>query len=91
MCEEAENYIEESENSLIEFEKFSASWGDQETILKDINLQIQEKEFISVIGDVGAGKSSLLSALIGQMKLQQGSLKIRENAKIAYVQHTPWI
>jgi ABC-type polysaccharide/polyol phosphate transport system ATPase subunit len=35
--------------------------------LKDINLKIKQGEFVCVIGDVGAGKSSLLSSLIGDL------------------------
>ena len=36
-------------------------------ILKNIDLQVYRGEFLCVIGDVGSGKSSLLSALIGDM------------------------
>lgn len=35
--------------------------------LKNINLDIKHGEFMCIIGDVGSGKSSLLSALIGDM------------------------
>lgn len=35
--------------------------------LKQINLKIKKGDFVCVIGDVGSGKSSLLSALIGDM------------------------
>jgi ABC-type uncharacterized transport system ATPase component len=35
--------------------------------LKDINLEVKKGEFICVIGDVGAGKSSLFSAINGDM------------------------
>jgi ABC-type lipoprotein export system ATPase subunit len=35
--------------------------------LKNINLSIKHGEFVCIIGDVGSGKSSLLSALIGDL------------------------
>jgi ABC-type phosphate/phosphonate transport system ATPase subunit len=35
--------------------------------LKDLDICIKKGEFIVVIGDVGAGKSSLLHAMIGDM------------------------
>ena len=35
--------------------------------LKDINLEVRKGEFICVIGDVGAGKSSLFNAINGDM------------------------
>ena len=36
--------------------------------LKNINLRINKGEFICIIGEVGAGKSSLLSAILGDMQ-----------------------
>ena len=35
--------------------------------LRNLNITIKRGEFVCIIGDVGAGKSSLLSALIGDM------------------------
>jgi ABC-type phosphate/phosphonate transport system ATPase subunit len=35
--------------------------------LKKINLQVKKGEFICIIGDVASGKSSLLSAIIGDL------------------------
>lgn len=40
---------------------------DQFMVLKDINVSIKQGEFVCVIGDVASGKSSLLSAMIGDM------------------------
>ena len=36
-------------------------------ILKDISLQIKRGELICVVGEVGAGKSSLISSIIGEL------------------------
>ena len=40
-----------------------------ETILniKDIDLKVKKGEFVVIIGEVGAGKTSLLSTMIGEM------------------------
>ena len=35
--------------------------------LKNIDLKIKRGEFVTVVGDVGSGKSSLLSAINGDM------------------------
>ena len=35
--------------------------------LKDIDLKIKAGEFVCIIGEVGAGKSSLLKAIIGDL------------------------
>lgn len=52
-------------------------------ILKDINLKINQGEFVAVIGRVGAGKSSLLLALMDEMVRHQGSVK--KHGDIAYI------
>ena len=35
--------------------------------LRDIKFSVKKGEFISIIGDVGSGKSSLLQAIIGDL------------------------
>ena len=35
--------------------------------IKDIDLNIKKGEFVVIIGEVGSGKSSLISAMIGEM------------------------
>lgn len=43
---------------------------DEKQILKSINLQINEGEFVAIVGEVGAGKSMLLLSLIGETSAQ---------------------
>lgn len=44
-----------------------ASWQ-----LQDIELEIPHGQLVAVVGAVGSGKSSLLSALLGEMKKDAG-------------------
>jgi putative ABC transport system ATP-binding protein len=37
--------------------------GNRTFLLKDINLQVQEGEFISIMGPSGSGKSTLLNVI----------------------------
>ncbi|XP_054167707.1 ATP-binding cassette sub-family C member 2-like [Oppia nitens] len=60
-------------------------------ILKDINLDITNGMFVAVVGGVGSGKSSLLSALIGDMELIGGSVNIAQDQCLAYVPQQSWI
>ena len=60
-------------------------------ILKNINFEIKQGEFVCVIGEVGCGKSSLLQAILNNMlSLTRGS-KIYVNGSISYVSQIPWI
>jgi len=40
---------------------------DEMITLKSIDIKIRKGEFVAIIGEVGSGKSSLISALIGDM------------------------
>lgn len=53
------------------------------------DLVIGRNELVAVIGKVGCGKSSLLSALAGDMRRTDGSVVL--GASRAYVPQTPWI
>jgi ABC-type cobalamin/Fe3+-siderophores transport system ATPase subunit len=35
--------------------------------LKELNFKINKGEFICILGDVGSGKSSIISAMIGDL------------------------
>ncbi|CAK1540432.1 unnamed protein product [Leptosia nina] len=66
------------------------SWGDaSEPILKNINLQVPRGHLVAVVGAVGCGKSSLLSALLGEMNKISG--RINTYGSVAYVPQQAWI
>ena len=41
---------------------------EERVVLKSIDLKIKKGEFVAIIGDVGSGKSSLLSCILGDMQ-----------------------
>ncbi len=41
-------------------------------ILSDVNLHVNEGEFVYLIGKTGSGKSSLLKVLYGELQIKQG-------------------
>lgn len=59
------------------------------TGLSDINLSIKKGSLVAVIGAVGSGKSSLVQAMIGEMKRTAGQFQI--NGSVAYCAQTAWI
>nr|UOF76394.1 multidrug resistance-associated protein [Bursaphelenchus xylophilus] len=57
--------------------------------LKDIQLDIEKGSLVAIVGKVGSGKSSLLSALLGEMDKLDGFAGVR--GSIAYVPQQSWI
>lgn len=80
-------YICSTEYPLL-IEKGTFSWNE-ESILKDINLSVKAKTLTAVVGSVGAGKSSLISALLGEMQKVSG--RVNTYGSIAYVPQQAWI
>lgn len=60
-----------SEESIIQLKQAVIKQRDN-IILKDVNIDIKQGEFIYLIGRVGSGKSSLLKTLYGEIPLQFG-------------------
>ena len=62
---------------------------DAASTLKDLNVNIGVGQLVAVVGQVGSGKSSLLSALLGEMNKLNGSVTVR--GSVAYVPQQAWI
>lgn len=61
----------------INFESVDFSFkGGKESLLKDINLNIKEGEFIGIVGSSGSGKSTLLKLLMRLFEINSGTIKI---------------
>lgn len=57
--------------------------------LQDLDLTVRAGELVAVIGSVGSGKSSFVSAILGEMARIKGSLHV--SGRIAYASQSPWI
>ncbi|KAK3909098.1 Multidrug resistance-associated protein 1 [Frankliniella fusca] len=66
------------------------AWGPEEPpTLKNINFKVNEGSLVAVVGGVGSGKSSLLSALLGEMDKISG--RVNSKGAVAYVPQQAWI
>jgi ABC-type multidrug transport system fused ATPase/permease subunit len=57
--------------------------------LRDLTLSVEPGQFVAIVGTVGAGKSSLLSAVLGEMHKRTGYFNL--NSSVAYVPQQAWI
>jgi energy-coupling factor transport system ATP-binding protein len=64
-------------NSILKMEDISFSYDGLHPVLKDINIDIQEGEMVSIVGKNGAGKSTLSKLLCGFEKEDSGRILYR--------------
>ena len=57
---------------MIKIEDVSFRYKNSENVLENINLEINEGEFISIVGKNGTGKSTILNLLAGLTKPTKG-------------------
>jgi ATP-binding cassette subfamily C (CFTR/MRP) protein 1 len=69
----------------------SFTWGgdNDKEILYDIEFSARKGELNCIVGRVGSGKSSLLSAILGDLHKLRGEVTLR--GTIAYVAQNAWI
>ncbi|XP_076363250.1 multidrug resistance-associated protein 1-like isoform X2 [Tachypleus tridentatus] len=86
---DALSHNDREEDTLV-MENASFAWSTNENpALKNISLRIKPGSLVAVVGQVGAGKSSLLSAFLGDMEKLEGYVNIK--GSVAYVPQQAWI
>ncbi|XP_071638108.1 multidrug resistance-associated protein 1 isoform X5 [Temnothorax longispinosus] len=81
-----------SDPHALVIENGSFCWDSEEIerpILRNINFHVEQGQLVAIVGTVGSGKSSLLSALLGEMDKLNG--KVNTKGSIAYVSQQAWI
>ena len=55
---------------------FYSALGEEKTVFNGLNLEINQGDFISVIGSNGAGKTTLLNTISGNIDLDDGYIEV---------------
>ncbi|WP_294372771.1 metal ABC transporter ATP-binding protein [uncultured Clostridium sp.] len=69
---------------MIKINNMSFSYVKGNDLLKDINLEIKSGMYLSVLGENGSCKSTLIKLILGLLKPDSGSIEI-DTKKISYV------
>ncbi|WP_445010200.1 ATP-binding cassette domain-containing protein [Vreelandella stevensii] len=68
---------------VVELKGVSHCFGD-DTILRNVNLEVMRGDRIGFLGRNGAGKTTLLKILLGELAPSEGSVQLGTNLKVAY-------
>ena len=77
-------------NNIIQASNLSFRYNSQ-YVLKNINLEVNEKDFMAIVGPNGGGKSTLLKIILGLLNPDSGSIEVfgqspgKVGRKIGYV------
>ncbi|XP_034354498.1 ATP-binding cassette sub-family C member 4 [Arvicanthis niloticus] len=77
--------------AIVHVQDFTAFWDktlDTPT-LQGLSFTARPGELLAVVGPVGAGKSSLLSAVLGELPPTSGLVSV--HGRVAYVSQQPWV
>ncbi|XP_058802493.1 ATP-binding cassette sub-family C member 4-like isoform X2 [Phymastichus coffea] len=82
---------EGSRDGSIEIKKVTASWTDDAiaNTLYDINVKISSKTLCTVVGPVGAGKSSFLKLILGEFRPSTGQTFTK--GTVSYASQEAWL
>uniref|UniRef100_A0A8U7M3N2 Multidrug resistance-associated protein 4 n=1 Tax=Corvus moneduloides TaxID=1196302 RepID=A0A8U7M3N2_CORMO len=80
-----------NENIILHVQDLTCYWdkSSETPALQQISFTVRRGELLAVIGPVGAGKSSLLSAVLGELPTDKGLINV--TGRIAYVSQQPWV
>ena len=62
---------------LVQFRNATIIQNNQ-TILRDVNIEVEQGEFVFLIGKTGTGKSSLIKTLYADLPLQDGTAQVSD-------------
>jgi len=62
---------------MIQFEKVTKRYG-KNVVLDEVSFSIKQGEFVCIVGPSGAGKTTLINALLGAEYLSDGDVKVND-------------
>jgi branched-chain amino acid transport system ATP-binding protein len=63
---------------MLSIADLSAGYG-QIKVLRDVSLEVQEREVVALLGSNGAGKTTLFRAISGQIQPQEGRVRFQDH------------
>ena len=67
---------------IVRFQNVTFGYHDKNTLLKDVNFSIRENAKVTLMGQNGAGKSTIFHLIMGDAKPLKGEIHLKQGAKI---------
>lgn len=76
---------------IIKIRNGNFNWIEDDPVptINSIDLDVKRRSLVAIVGGIGSGKTSLLSAILGEMEKLTGQLEVK--GRIAYVPQEAWI
>ena len=70
--------------NLVTTNKITVKYGSH-TVLRDVSINVNAGEIVTIVGPNGSGKTSLVKTIIGAIEPSSGSLSLKKNLRIGYI------
>ncbi|XP_029968450.1 multidrug resistance-associated protein 4-like [Salarias fasciatus] len=83
--------VADKKDCIVKIQDLMCYWDKslEAPTLQNVCFTVRPKQLLAVIGPVGAGKSSLLSAILGELSQESGVVKVK--GELTYTSQQPWI
>uniref|UniRef100_A0A3B4FVI5 ATP binding cassette subfamily C member 4 n=1 Tax=Pundamilia nyererei TaxID=303518 RepID=A0A3B4FVI5_9CICH len=83
--------VAEKKDCMVKIQDLICYWNKtlETPTLQNVSFAVRSEQLLAVIGPVGAGKSSLLSAILGELSQESGVIKVK--GELTYTSQQPWI
>lgn len=65
--------------SILKIENLVCGYEAKRPIIKDVSFSVHDGEFVGIVGPNGSGKTTILRAITGLLKIQHGSIAISQH------------
>ncbi|MBR6034125.1 MAG: metal ABC transporter ATP-binding protein [Clostridia bacterium] len=69
--------------NVIDIKNLSFGYFSEHDVLKNVNMQVKEGDFLCIVGENGSGKSTLIKCILGLNKVTKGEINV--NGRIGYL------
>ncbi|XP_042350397.1 ATP-binding cassette sub-family C member 4-like [Plectropomus leopardus] len=83
--------VAEKRDCMVKIQDLICYWDKmlEAPTLQNLSFTVRPEQLLAVIGPVGAGKSSLLNAILGELSQESGLVKVK--GELTYTSQQPWI